>query len=676
MKLRSRKKRVNTPQSRETNGSLKFIICIFLVISTLAVYWQVQDHEFINYDDDEYITENGHVQAGLTGESIVWAFTTPYVSNWHPMTWLSHMLDYELYGDRPKGHFLTNVLLHITNALLLFMVLFRLTGAIWQSAFVAVLFALHPLNVGSVAWAAERKNILSTLFWLLTMWVYISYANNPSIKKYGWVALFLALGLMSKPMLVTLPFVLLLLDYWPLRRWNIKNTNGSIEQTTNSAPLSRLILEKIPLLLLVIGSITTTLIVQKTSGAVKSFDVYPLKERIINALVSYVSYLQKMVWPSNLSIFYPHPEGALPVWKGVLCGMVLVGITILAVKWIRKAPYFAVGWFWYLGTLVPVIGIVQVGAQAMADRYAYVPLIGIFIILAWGISDLLEKWDLRKKALPIAAGVVIPVLMVAAWVQAGHWKNTITIFKHAVSVTENQYPSFSTAHNNLGYAFELKGDIGAAITHYKTAIKINPGENRGYNNIGKILSGISRFEEAKIYYKAAIAHYKTAIKINPNDASAYTNLGYFFEKIGDIDAAITHYKTAIKTNPNPEDVRAYINLGEILSGVSRVEEAKTYYKEAIRVKPNSHTAYYNLANTLSRQGDMEKAITHYKTAIKINPIYPQAHVNLGTLLAQQGNLKEAINSFQEALRLKPNLILARKNLEMAIREYGQAGESN
>ncbi|MCH2606581.1 MAG: tetratricopeptide repeat protein [Nitrospinales bacterium] len=517
MKLRSRKKRVNTPQSRETNGSLKFIICIFLVISTLAVYWQVKDHEFINYDDNRYITENGHVQAGLTGESIVWAFTTSYASNWHPMTWLSHMLDYELYGDRPKGHLLTNVLLHITNALLLFMVLFRLTGAIWQSAFVAVLFALHPLNVGSVAWAAERKNVLSTLFWLLTMGAYISYVNKPSIKKYGWVALFLALGLMSKPMLVTLPFVLLLLDYWPLRRWNIKNTNGSIEQTTNSVPLSRLILEKIPLLLLVIGSITTTLIVQKMGGAVKSFDVFPLKERFINASVSYLSYLQKMVWPINLSVFYPHPEGALPVWKGVLCGMVLVGITILAVKWIRKAPYFAVGWFWYLGTLVPVIGIVQVGAQAMADRYAYVPLIGIFIILAWGISDLLEKWDLRKKALPIAAGVVIPVLMVAAWVQAGHWKNTITIFKHAVSVTENQYPSFSTAHNNLGYALELKGDIGAAITHYKTAIKINPNYANTYNNLGAALAQQGSLKEA-------INYFQEALRFNPDLILARKNL--------------------------------------------------------------------------------------------------------------------------------------------------------
>jgi tetratricopeptide (TPR) repeat protein len=548
------------------------------------------------------------------------------------MTWLSHMLDYELYGDHPKGHLLTNVLLHITNALLLFMVLFRLTGAIWQSAFVAVLFALHPLNVGSVAWASERKNVLSTLFWLLTMWVYISYVNKPSIKKYGWVALFLALGLMSKPMLVTLPFVLLLLDYWPLRRWNIKNTNGSIEQTTNSVSLSRLILEKIPLLLLVIGSIVTTLIVQKMGGAVKSFDVLPLKERFINTLVSYLSYLQKMVWPSNLSIFYPHPEGALPVWKGVLCGMVLVGITILAVKWIRKAPYFAVGWFWYLGTLVPVIGIVQVGEQAMADRYAYVPLIGIFIILAWGISGLLEKWDPRKKVLPIAAGAVILVLMVVSWVQVGQWKNSITLFKHAISVTENQYPSFASAYDNLGYALAKKGDIGAAITHYKTAIKINPNYANPYNNLGAVLAQQGSLKEA-------ITHYKTAIKIDPNFAKAYNNLGHALGKKGEIGAAITHYKTAIKINPN------------------------------------FAIAYDNLGIALGKKGEIGAAITHYRTAIKINPNSAETYNNLGTGLAQQGSLKEAINYFQEALRLKPNLISARNNLEMAIREYGQAGES-
>ena len=593
MKPRSRKKRVNASQSRETNKSLKFIICIFLVVSILAVYWQVQDHEFINYDDDSYITENEHVQLGLTGESIVWTFTTPYASNWHPMTWLSHMLDYELYGDHPRGHLLTNVLLHITNTLLLFMVLLRLTGAIWQSAFVAVLFALHPLNVGSVAWAAERKNVLSTFFWLLTMWVYISYVNNPSIKKYLWLALFFALGLMSKPMLVTLPFVLLLLDYWPLRRWNIQNTNGSIEQTTNSVPLSRLILEKIPLLLLVIGSIITTLIAQQMSGAVKSLDVFSLKERFINALISYLSYLQKMVLPSNLSVFYPYPEGSLPVWKGVLCGMVLVGITILAVKRIRKAPYFMVGWFWYLGTLVPVIGIVQVGAQAMADRYAYVPLIGIFIILAWGISGLLEKWDKRKKVLPIAAGVVILILMVVSWVQASHWKNSITLFKHSISVTENQYPSLAVVYNNLGQALAKKGNIGAAITHYKTAIKLDPNLVKAYVNLGAILSKTSRFEEAKTYYKEAI-------RVNPNSHTAYYNLANTLSRQGDMEKAITHYKTAIKINPIY--LQAHVNLGTLLAQQGSLKEAINYFQEALRLKPDLIMVRKNLEMAIREYG--------------------------------------------------------------------------
>jgi len=675
MKLRSSKKRVNTSQSGETNGSLKFIICIFLVISTLVVYWQVKDHEFVNYDDNVYITNNLNVQAGLTRESVYWAFTTSHFANWHPVTWLSHMFDYELYGDRPKGHHLTSLFFHIANALILFIVLSRMTGAVWQCGLVAAMFALHPLNVESVAWVAERKNVLGALFWLLTMWSYVRYVEKPSLKRYGLIILFLSLGLMSKAILVTLPFVLLLLDYWPLGRLKLSRHNETVVsgQTENQTTISRLLWEKTPLLLLVVGSSITTLVAARSEF--QSLDAYPLKVRFVNALVSYILYLQKTIYPMELSAFYPHPGNALPVLKGVVCAIILVGITMMALRLLRQVPYLAIGWFWYLGTLAPVNGIIVPGSFAMADRYAYVSLIGIFIVIAWGVPELISKWRCKEKVLSISAGVVILVLIVVAWVQVGHWKNSITLFKHAISVTENQYPSFALAYDNLGYAFELKGDIGAAITHYKTAIKINPGENRGYNNIGRILSGISRFEEAKIYYKAAIAHYKTAIEINPNDASAYTNLGYFFEKTGNIGAAITHYKTAIKTNTNPEDIRAYINLGKILSGVSRFEEAKTYYKEAIRGKPNSHFAHYNLANMLSRQGDMEKAITHYKTAIKIDPNFFQAHVNLGTLLAKQGSLKEAINYFQEALRLKPDLIMVRKNLEMAIREYGQAGES-
>ena len=636
MKLRSRKKRVNTPQSRETNGSLKFIICIFLVISTLAVYWQVKDHEFINYDDDVYITSNLNVQTGLTRESVYWAFTTSHFSNWHPVTWLSHMLDYEVYGERPKGHHLTSLFFHIATALILFIVLSRMTGELWRSGFVAAMFAFHPLNIESVAWVAERKNVLSTLFWLITMWAYIHYTEKPSIKSYSLVSLFFVLGLMTKPMLVTLPFVLLLLDYWPLRRFKflqVRDSSAILEKNiAKESEFLRLVLEKIPLFLLAVASSIVTFIVQKTGGALNAMETISLSARLNNAMSSYVKYLGKMMWPEKLAVLYPHPENTISAWEGILCGTALLGITIISIRLVRKAPYFVVGWFWYLGTFVPVIQIVQTGVHQMADRYAYVPLIGIFIVIAWGVPELISKWRCKEKVLSISAGVVIFVLMVVAWVQVGHWKNSITLFKHAISVTENQYPSFAIAYDNLGIALAKKGDVGEAITHYKTAIKINPNYANTYNNLGVVLARQENLEEA-------ITHYKTAIKIAPNFAKAYNNLGHALGKKGDIGAAITHYKTAIKINPN------------------------------------FSIAYDNLGIALGQKGDIDAAITHYKTAIKINPNSAETYNNLGTGLAQQGSLKEAINYFQEALRLKPDLISARRNLEMAIRLYGEAGES-
>jgi len=342
----------------EVNQTMKTAICIFLAVATFSVYLQVKDHEFIDYDDKALISQNWNIKSGLSKESVIWAFTTFATGNWSPVTWFSYMLDYQLYGSHAKGYLLTNLFFHIANSLLLFLVLFRMTGAIWQSAFVAAMFAFHPLNVESVAWAAERKNVLSTLFWLMTMWAYIHYAEKPTVKRYGLVFLFFTLGLMSKPMLVTLPFALLLLDYWPLRRLKFEQERGGNEtsekNTAKRSEVFRLVLEKIPLFLLsVVFSIINFIAATKS---LQAFSV-PLKERIIHSLITYLAYLQKMFWPSKLSSFYPYPENALSVTQGIFCGMVLVGITFISIKLIRKAPYFAVGWFWYLGTLVPVIGI-------------------------------------------------------------------------------------------------------------------------------------------------------------------------------------------------------------------------------------------------------------------------------------------------------------------------------
>ena len=331
---------------------MKIAICILLVAATLAVYWPTQDHEFINYDDKEYITENWNVKSKLSQKSIAWAFTTSHAANWHPVTWLSHIVDYQFYRSNPKGHHLTNLFFHIANALLLFLILFRITGASWQSGFVATLFALHPFNVESVAWVAERKSVLSTFFWFLTMWAYIHYAKKPGIKRYGLVALFFALGLMSKPMLVTLPLVLLMMDYWPLRRLKFENDEGHNEVTEKYSDKKmdfwHLVWEKIPLFLLTTVSSIVTVVVQKSGGAVQNMEAYSLSARITNAMVSYIVYLKKAVWPKELALFYPHPGNSLAIWKGILCGMVLVGISAIAIKFIRKAPYFAFGWFWYL----------------------------------------------------------------------------------------------------------------------------------------------------------------------------------------------------------------------------------------------------------------------------------------------------------------------------------------
>ena len=494
---------------------MKVVICIFLMVSTFVVYSQIQNHEFINFDDDKYVTVNPNVQTGITSESIKWAFTTLYSYAWHPMTWISHMLDYHLFGLHPKGHHLSSLLLHIVNALLLFMVLLKMTGALWQSGFVAVMFALHPINVESVAWISQRKNVLSTMFWLLTIWAYIQYAKKPRIKRYGLIVLFFALGLMSKPMLVTLPFVLLLLDYWPLRRLKLGQDEDNDEitenYTFNGLSISQLVCEKIPLFLLVAGTSIVTFFGQESGGAIQH-DVFTLQARLTSAMVSYLEYLEKMLWPKGLAVLYPHPINTLAVWKGMLCGMALMGITAISIRFIRKAPYFAVGWFWYLGTLVPVIGIVQVGWASMGDRYAYVPLIGIFIIVAWGLPELMAKWRYKEKVLSISVGIIISAFLVITWEQVSHWKNSITIFKHAIGVTDKKYSTFAPIHNNLGTALFNERKIEEAISNFKTAIKLKPDYFDAHNNLGAAL-----FTEQKT--GEAIFHYKTAIKLRPDQCA-------------------------------------------------------------------------------------------------------------------------------------------------------------
>jgi len=421
------------------------------------------------------------------------------------------MLDCQLYGLNPGRHHQTNLFFHIASTLLLFLCLRRLTGVLWRSGFVAALFALHPLHVESVAWIAERKDVLSTFFWMLTMWGYIRYVERPGIAKYLSVLLFFILGLLSKPILVTLPFVLLLLDYWPLGRFQAEQSVDKSKQLPGSLPL-HLFWEKIPFFVLAAASSIVTFLVQQRGGAVGSLDVFPLNVRIANALVSYVRYLGKIIWPNNLSVFYPHP-GMLSGWQVAGACLLLAAISLLAVRSLKRSPYVAVGWLWYVGSLVPVIGLVQVGGQSMADRYSYVPLIGIFIIIAWGVPELVQRWHYKNIGLSTMSAALLLILMITTWLQVRYWANTITLFEHALKINVNNY----VAHNNLGLALAKQGNTVEAISHYTEALRINPDYVKAHNRLGIVLARGGKIE-------SAIVHFQEALRIKPDHAEARYNL--------------------------------------------------------------------------------------------------------------------------------------------------------
>ncbi len=558
------------------NRRQEIIICLFLIAATLAVYWQTTNHEFINYDDGLYVTENLHVKAGLTLESVKWAFTTFHASNWHPLTWISHMLDIELYGLNPTGHHWTSLQIHLTNTLLLFIILQYMTGAIWQSAFVAALFALHPLHVESVAWVAERKDVLSTFFGMLTISAYIMYVRKKNLLRYIFVFIFLSLGLMAKPMLVTLPFVLLLLDFWPLKRLKL-TLNQASGQTSN---LLLLIREKIPLLAPVVISSILTLIAQQ-SVALKTLETFPLQTRIANAFISYASYIGKAIWPLNLSVFYPHQGGFISIWYSSASVLIIAVSIFIAVNTLKKYPYITVGLFWFLLTLLPVIGIIQVGNQAMADRYTYIPLTGTFIIFAWGGSDLLKKLTHRKVVSALIAITVLSALTMISFLQTTHWKNSITLFENAVKVTENNW----LAHNNLGIALFNERKLDKAIYHYKEALNIKPDTVEAIKNLGIAMSEKGNFKEAAQYFS------KTLV-INPEDWDAHYKLGRILVKKEKINEAMSHFAEVIRINPGYAP--AYNEIGIILTGKGKLQKSNDFFLKAIQLESDYKEARNNL----------------------------------------------------------------------------------
>jgi len=674
-------------------------ICLVLVAAVALVFWPVGRFEFVNYDDPDYVSANPHVQSGLKWENVVWALTTGHASNWHPLTWLSHMMDCQLFGQNPGPQHLVSAGFHALNVVLLFLILRRMTGAHWRSALVAALFGLHPLRAESVAWISERKDVLSALFLLLTMGTYCLYVEsrqrleNPGLTQadlppgsstpkvsaknkpkpsreepqprdprkqrkpapawlwYGASLACFALGLMSKPMLVTLPFCLLLLDYWPLERFRLERPD--------TQKIIGAVVEKIPFFLLAVGSSLVTFLVQRSGGAVSTNLALPA--RLANALVSYVRYLGKTLWPENLSVLYPHP-GHWPAWEVVGSGMILAIILVLVTLWARRRPYVPVGWFWFLGTLVPVIGLVQVGVQSMADRYTYIPSIGLFVLLVWGVGDIAKY---RPAAQPALAVVAVASIIVCGGITAKQirfWHDSEALFQRAIEVTADNY----LAYNNLGFDLSAKGRFREAKENYAKSIAINPQYPDALNNMGFALAGEKNYVQAIPYYEAAL-------RVSPKQPEVHNNLGNALSELGRLDAAIDQY--LIVLHEQPEHADAHNNLGIALAMQGKLSEAETHFREAIRLRPNYASAHSNLGNALAALHQIPEAIHEYQESLRLNANDAQAHNNLGNVLVEQGSLADAIEQYTLALRLNPNNPEAEFNLAIALLRENKKAEA-
>ncbi len=578
----------------------------------LALYNPVNRHPFVNYDDDRYVTENPHVRQGLTVETFAWAWTSIEQANWHPLTWISHALDCSLFRLNPAGHHFTSLLLHVANAILLFLILMWATKRMGPSLFVAALFALHPINVESVAWVAERKNVLCTLFFFLTLWAYGWYARKPGWKRYVVVAVLFAAGLASKPMVITLPFVLLLLDYWPLKRVVAADSDNA---GALSWPL--LALEKSPLLALSAASAVITMQAQQASGAVRTTAEFSFGVRVANAIYAYAMYLWKMVWPAKLAPLYPHPGDSLATWRVMLAAVVLIAITAVSLKY-RGRRYLIVGWLWFLGTLVPVIGLVQVGEAAMADRYAYIPLIGIFVMIAFGVADWAAAKD-RSLWLVASSAVVLALLSFATHRQLDYWQSNHDLWSHTLAVTENNF----VAEDNLG---------GALILEDKE-------------------------EEAH-------PHFEAAARINPKDAMSRSNLGTYFQTHNQMREAIAQYEAAIDLTSDPSLLaQTYANMGAARRAMGDDDQAHQNFEQSLRYNANQFNAWLGLGLLAEKQGKIDEAISDLSRSAEIQPT-AQAYFELGRMLAQTGHAPEAIDAYQQALKISPDLTEAQKAVDV------------
>ncbi len=594
-------------------GRPNLLTLLGLAVMTFAIYAQVIGHQFINLDDPTYIRENPMVNRGITLAGLAWAFTTFHATNWHPLTWISHMIDCQLFGVNAGRHLLVNALIHVANTLLVFLFLLRTTRARWPSALVAVLFALHPLHVESVAWAAERKDTLSTFFGLLSLTAYVRYTEAPSRKRYTWIAVTLGLGLLAKPMLVTWPFVMLLLDYWPLRRLS---QSRSRNKSISIAPLIR---EKLPLFALVAASAVITLIAQSRGGAVRTLAAAPVALRLSIALVSYAKYLLLTFWPNDLAVYYPFV--GIPAWQIIGAAFLLIGITVFCVSQRRIRPYLMVGWLWFLGTLVPVIGIVQVGGQIMADRYFYIPSIGLFIALVFGLADIAKSWRVAPALSAGIAGGILLILATLTNAQIQRWRDSFTLFEHTLAVTP---PNVRIEHN-LGVALAVAERYDEAEAHFEKALQINPNFYDGL-----VIMGVTRAHQGRL--PEAIEYFRTAIHSQPDLPKARVQLAHALWNQNQDQAALEEMRRASQLAPKDADLRA--DFGRALARLGRIPEAIDELHEALRLNPNSAVAHNNLGLALLASGKPMESIPEFEAALRLKPELKDAADNLRRAQAQ------------------------------------------
>jgi len=592
---------------------------LLLVAATLLAFAPILDTGFVDYDDDVYVSANAHIQKPIDAGSLQWALTSFYASNWHPVTWLSHMIDWRAYGPKPLGHHLTSLLVHLASVLVLFFALERMTGAPGRSAFAAALFAVHPLHVESVVWLAERKDVLCALFWFLSIAAYASWTQAPRLSLRLAVVLFAALALMSKPMAVTLPVTLLLLDFWPLSK-------------ARSRPATAALHDKAPLFLLSAVTAWLTVIAQHAGRSISTIAAYPIEQRVGNAVVATVTYLVKMFWPVQLAVFYPHPGGTLPPWKIIGAAVVLVLITLAAVRLRRAKPYLLFGWLWYLVTLLPVIGLVQVGEQGMADRYTYIPLVGIFVALSWGANDLLGSLSARgirrdQTRIAMAAGIAVVLILIGvARFQVRFWKDGESLFTRALVVTERN----DVAHAHLGVLRGREGRLEEANAHFREALRIRPSSALAHLDLGTNLIQLKKTDEA-------LVEFRVASRLDPNDPRIHTNLGGILERQGKLDEARSHFEEALRLDASFTAAR--IGLGAVLSNsgaqlaqLGRYDEAYADFAEAIRIDPQRAETQCDWGTALATQSRYREAASHFTEAIRLSPTLTRAHFSLAAAL--------------------------------------------